>query len=52
MLITQKPNIPEVLRPPSLFPVDPPQGGATAISHGAHPQTQPLSNSATVLLES
>ena len=52
MLITQKPNIPEVFRPPSLFPVDPPQGGATAISHGAHPQTQPLSNSATVLLES
>ena len=39
MLITQKPNIPEVFRPPSLFPVDPPQGGATAISHGAHPQT-------------
>ena len=37
MLITQKPNIPEVFRPPSLFPVDPPQGGATAISHGAHP---------------
>ena len=52
ILITQKPNIPEVFRPPSLFPVDPPQGGATAISHGAHPQTQPLSNSATVLLES
>ena len=40
MLITQKPNIPEVFRPPSLFPVDPPQGGATAISHGAHPQTR------------
>ena len=61
MLITQKPNIPEVFRGtsqkgdcpgicPGSLPRAHPDIAQRPSNVGAHPQTQPLSNSGTVLL--